>query len=161
MKPATLSDIKKALTTLNHKEISELCVRLASFKKENKELLTYLLFEADNQAMYIKNVKEEIDHHFSLMARNIYFAKKTIRKALRLTNNYIKFAANKQTEVELLIYFCQSMNRCGLPVHDHPVTENIYNRQVLKIEKALQKLHEDLQYDYGRDLEILKSYQEE
>ena len=48
MKAATVSRIKKDISIKNHDELVELCLRLAKFKKENKELLTYLLYEADD-----------------------------------------------------------------------------------------------------------------
>ncbi len=156
MNPATISEIKRALSQLNIDEIAEMCLRLAKYRKENKELLTYLLFEADDQALFIKHVKEEIDRQFSQMNHsNIYLAKKTIRKVLRNTDKYIKFAASKQVEVEILMYYCKSLKDSGLPWQKHPVTYNIFNRQIAKIEKAIQSMHEDLQYDYGQELEKL------
>ncbi|MFW5706352.1 MAG: hypothetical protein ACOC12_00395 [Bacteroidota bacterium] len=156
MKPATISDIKSALQLLTQKELIALCAKMASFRKENKEMLTYLLFEADDQAMFIRNVKEEMDDIFDNAASNMYLARKTYRKALKAVNKYIRFAGNKTTEVELLIYFCQCMNNSPNPIHKYKVTSNMYQRQVIKIEKALQSLHEDLQYDYGQQLEELK-----
>lgn len=156
MNPATISEIKRALSQLNKDEIAELCLRLAKFSKENKELLTYLIFEADDQALFIKHVKEEIDRQFRQMNHsNIYLAKKTIRKVLRNTDKYIKFAASKQVEVEILMYYCKSLKDSGLPWQKHPVTYNIFERQIAKIEKAIQSMHEDLQYDYGQELEKL------
>jgi len=156
MKPATISEIKSGLSLLTPKELMALCVKMASFRKENKALLTYLLFEADDQAMFIKNVKEEIAQIFSMASSNMYLAKKTYRKALKAVNDYIRFAGNKTTEVELLIYFCQCLNNTGTPVHSYNVTANMYLRQIAKIEKALLSLHEDLQYDYSQQLEELK-----
>ena len=50
MKAATVSQLKKELQHRNPDELLQLCLRLARFKLENKELLTYLLFEADNEA---------------------------------------------------------------------------------------------------------------
>ena len=43
-----LQDIKKELQHLSSLQIADLCLRLSRYKKENKELLAYLLFEADN-----------------------------------------------------------------------------------------------------------------
>ena len=40
MKAATIHEIKQELVTLKPAALSELCLRLAKFKKENKELLT-------------------------------------------------------------------------------------------------------------------------
>jgi hypothetical protein len=150
MSTATISEIKKAFTTLTHEEISKICLILAKYKNENKELISYLVFEADDPALFLKKAKIEIDRQFSLMSNtNVYLAKKNIRKILQTVNRYIKFNASKQMEVELLIYFCQSIKDSGLPFRKHPVTENIYLRQLAKIDKALKTLHEDLQYDYG------------
>ena len=47
MKPEKLSDLKKVLLVLNTTELTEICLRLAKYKKENKELLAYLLFDAN------------------------------------------------------------------------------------------------------------------
>lgn len=160
MQPATISEIKAGLAMLGTKELSDICLRLAKYRKENKELLSFLLFEADNQALYIKNAKEDISHQLSQMSfSNIYLAKKTIRKALNTVNKYIKFAGSKQTEAELLMHYCDWLASSGLPIHKNPVTENIYQRQINKIEKALSTLHEDLQYDYRKDFERLKNAQ--
>jgi hypothetical protein len=86
---------------------------------------------------------------------SIYLAKKTVRKVLSTTNKYIKFSESKQIEVELLLHFCQRLKNSGLPYKKYPVTENLYNRQLLKIKSAILILHEDLQFDYGKILEKL------
>lgn len=156
MNPASISEIKKALSNLSKDEIAELCMRLAKYRKENKELLTYLIYEADDQSLFIKHVKEEIDEQFSQMNQSsFYLAKKTIRKVLRSTVKHIKFSGSKQTEVELLLYFCRKLKDSGLSWQEHKITSNIFERQVAKIEKAIQSLHEDLQYDYGQEVEKL------
>lgn len=157
MKPATISEIKNALAGQSQKELTDICLRLAKFKKENKELLTFLLFEADDLQLFLKNAKEEVLHQFQLMNKsNLYLAKKSIRKALRITQNYIRFSGSKIAEVELLLYFCGCMQSSGLPFRNHPVTENIYLRQMEKIQKTLKSMHEDLQYDYGLELKNLQ-----
>ena len=46
MKAATLNELRKELQALSSKELVEICLRLAKYKKESKELLTYLIFEA-------------------------------------------------------------------------------------------------------------------
>ena len=48
MKFASLSEIRKELQMLPPKRLQELCLRIARYKKENKELLAFLLFEDDN-----------------------------------------------------------------------------------------------------------------
>ena len=49
MKTVSLSELKRALQNVPLGDLPDLCLRLAKYKKENKELLTYLLFEADDE----------------------------------------------------------------------------------------------------------------
>ena len=65
MTAASVVQIKKELKHRDPEELLQLCLRLARFKKENKELLTYLLFESDSESGYIETVKAEIDAQFS------------------------------------------------------------------------------------------------
>lgn len=149
MKAATLSEIKKELNTLPPEQLVELCLQLSKYKKENKELLNYLLFEQQDEAAYINAVKIEMDEQFaSINHSTIYFVKKSLRKILRTANKYIKYSGNKQTEVELLLYYCQLFKDLSLPMDNHIALQNIYYRQIQKIKKALGTLHEDIQYDY-------------
>lgn len=61
MKAASLAEIKRELKQRSPEELLTICLRLGRFKKENKELLTYLLFEAGDELSYIKLLKEDID----------------------------------------------------------------------------------------------------
>ena len=65
MKAASINEIKKDLERRDPKELLSYCLRLAKFKKENKELLGFLLFEADDISNYIENVKSEINEFIS------------------------------------------------------------------------------------------------
>ena len=157
MKASTVHELKQELQQLPVSKLAELCVRLAKFKKENKELLTYLLFEAYDEEAYINSVKEEMD---SLMSEtnksSLFFAKKTIRKVLRMANKHIRYIGTKQSEVELLLHFCKGMNDLGISFHKSPVLLNLYNNQLKKAGKTIDTLHEDLQYEYKRELNKLK-----
>ena len=74
MKAYPLKEIKKELTYLSSSELQDLCLRLSRFKKENKELLSYLLFEASNESNYIESVKLHIDEQFELInTKSIFF----------------------------------------------------------------------------------------
>ena len=77
MKAASISVIKKELKNLPPEELQVIVARLAKYKKENKELLSYLLFEAENEQAFIQSVKAEIDEQFSnLNYSSFYLAKK-------------------------------------------------------------------------------------
>ncbi|WP_372948185.1 hypothetical protein [Mariniphaga sp.] len=149
METGSLSEIKKELKTLSPQQLQEICIRLAKYKKENKELLSYLLFETQNEQAFIESVKEEMDEQFTRLNRtSLYLAKKTLRKVLRTTNKYIRFSGSKQTEIELRLYFCEKMREMGYRLKNIRVLFNMYQRQVHLIHNANSKLHEDLQYDY-------------
>ncbi|HPF52286.1 MAG TPA: hypothetical protein PK335_11960 [Draconibacterium sp.] len=156
MEIAPISQIKKELGNLPSEELKELILRLAKFKKENKELLSYLLFESYNEQEYIQQAKDEIDLEFlSLNRSSYYLAKKTLRKVLRTTNKYIRFSGRKETEIELLLYFCKKMKGSKLNYKANRVVFNMYINQVKRIQKVIPQLHEDLQYDYHEALENL------
>lgn len=156
METASLSEIKKELKALSPQQLYDITIRLAKYKKENKELLSYLLFDAFNQQVFVENVKIEIDEQFENLNKSSYYlAKKTLRKVLRTTRKYIKFSGSKQTEIELLIYFCQKLKTTGLHSRSSRVIRNMYNRQVERIHKVLSMLHEDLQFDYEEDVKKL------
>lgn len=156
METASLSEIKNELKTIAPQQLQELCLRMAKYKKENKELLDYLLFEAVNEQAFIQNVKDEIDDQFKqLNKHSLYLAKKTLRKVLKTTDKYIKFSGIKETEIELLIYFCQKMRKSGLNIRSSRVILNMYQRRVERIKKVLAMLHEDLQFDYEEAVENL------
>ena len=156
MKAASVKQIKDELKERTPAELMNLCLRLSKFKKENKELLTYLLFEAQDEAYFIRGLKEHIDDMFQEINRSkLYFIKKGIRKILREIKKYIRYTQNKETEVELLIYFCQSLQNFNPSVYRSTTLQNLYDRQVEMIRKRILLLHEDLQYDYGLELENL------
>lgn len=156
MEIASISHIKKELTNLPPEELQAIILRLGKYKKENKELLSYLLFDAWNEHEYIKQVKKEIDLEFlSLNRSSFYLAKKTIRKVLRTTKKHIRFSGRKETEVELLMYFCRKLKSSKLNYKSSRVVFNLYINQVKRIRKVISMLHEDLQYDYREELEAL------
>jgi hypothetical protein len=156
MKAVTVKEIKEELNSLSPKEVRELCLRLSRFKKENKELITYLLFEASDEASYAESVKREIDEQFEQVNRKSYYLfKKSVGKILRSTRKYIRYSQVKQTEVELLIYFCRKLKKISPPMHKNAGLLNLYNRQVDTIIKKVSLLHEDLQIDYESELSEL------
>jgi len=157
MKPASLSYLKKELNTLPYNEVLNICMQIVKYKKENKELLSYLLFEAGDEQQYIKNIKEEIDEYFAeINSSHIYYAKKSIRKILRFTNRYIRYSGRKQTEADLLIYFCLKLKSSGIKIKTSTALNNLYESQLQKIKNAVSKMHEDLQFDYAQEIKQLK-----
>ena len=156
MKAASISQLKQEMKNRSSDDLLNMCLRLSRFKKDNKELLTYLLFEVQDEQMYIESIKKEINEQFQEINKsNFYFAKKSIRKIVRTTTKFIRYSSHKQTEVELLIHFCKCLKDSGIPMNKSIALRNIYDRQIQKTKKTINSLHEDLQYDYGVELESL------
>jgi len=157
MKAASIKEIRTDLKHRSNDELTELVLRLARFKKENKELLTYLLFESEHEETYIQSVKEQIDQGFSsINTKSFYYIKKSVRKVLRETKKYIRYSGKKETEVELLLYFCSRLKTFKPSIAKNVALVNLYHRQIDFIEKKIASLHEDLQYDFRNELAQLE-----
>ncbi|MES2560915.1 MAG: hypothetical protein V4590_14310 [Bacteroidota bacterium] len=156
METSSLSELKKELQTLPHPQLVELAVRMAKYKKENKELLHYLLFESHDNQSYISGVKKEVELQFKeINYTNLYYVKKSVRKVLRYVNKHIKYAAKPEVTVELLIHFLQQYKRIPIRFDNSTAMVNLFAAQLKKIDTELVKLHEDIQYDYRKELESL------
>lgn len=154
MKAATIHDLKSELNNTTTEQLIDLCLRLAKFKKENKELLTYLLFESFDEQAYAENIKTNMQVQFAeINTTNLYFVKKSLRKILRLLNKYIRYTGSAEVEVKLLLHFCATLNKSGIPIDKNPVIKNLYQNQLKKITKTIATMHEDMQYEYVKELE--------
>ena len=157
MKPATAKEIRDELKQQDREELLQIVLRLSRFKKENKELLTYLLFDASDEEEYKQKVKAEMDEEFAAINQNnFYYTKKGMRKLLKNVKKYSRYSGKKETEVELLIYFLQKMEEFRPSIHRNKILKNLYDRQLDLVKKNMEKLHEDLQYDLNMELEKLK-----
>lgn len=157
MKAASIKEIKTELNHRSNQELLALCLRLGKFKKENKELLTYLLFESSNEENFIQSIKANVDRDFEkINTKTFYFIKKSVRKILRDIKKFIRYSQNKETEVELLLYFCFKLKEFKPSIKQNTTLVNLYNRQIDYINKKVMALHDDLQYDYNLELKELE-----
>lgn len=156
MKAATVIQLRKELETLDEDYLRELCLRLARFKIENKELLTYLLFESEDEDFYVDGIKDQVDKLFEEINKKSYFyIKKSVRKILRLLKKYCRYSNSKETEVELLIYYCYKLKTLKPSISNNLTLTKIFLKQIENIEKKIIKLHEDLQFDFRERLKQL------
>jgi len=156
MKSASIQEIRQELSSLSPTRLSEICLRLARFKQDNKELLTYLLFESEDEGRYVENVKKDIDTGFEDLPKpNLYLTKKNLRKVLRTTLKQIRYTGSPQSEIELLTYFLRKVRDTDIPIQKSPVLLNLYRQQLKKVHSVLATLHEDLQYDYRKTVDKL------
>lgn len=157
MKAASIHELKKQMVRLDHGDLLEACLRLARFKKDNKELLTYLLFESHDEANYVASVCAEIDESFKSIKhkKSLYLAKKSVRKIIRATEKYVRYSGDKDSEVSIRLHFCRVYKSSGIPYKKSKVTINMLQSQLNKIEKALEKLHPDIQHEYRIELDKL------
>ena len=156
MEIASLAVIKKELLQRSPDELAAICLRLGRFKKENKELLDYLLFMAEDESAYVRSACEEMSASFEdLPAANVYLTRKILRRILRTTNRRIRYSLEKRTELELRLHYCRLFQRLELKLETGTVLYNLYTGQLIKIEKLCTELPEDLQADYRGDIDQL------
>mgnify|MGYP001487981087 FL=1 len=156
MKASSISQIKKELKYASKEELIEIVLRIGKYKVENKELLSYLLFDSSDEQGYIDKIKVYMDFQFEIVNReNYYFIKKSVRKILRVTKRFIKYSKNIETETTLLIHFCKNLEEMDPSYKYNQVLLNMYFRQLNLIEKNLEKMHEDLSYDFRREVDLL------
>ena len=157
MKAVPLKKLKDELSHKSANELMVLCLHLSKFKKENKELLTYLMFESHDEASYIESVKSQMDLLFDeINTKNFFYIRKSARKILTLIKKYIRYSKKKETEAELLIYYCLKLKNFSPSIKKSSRLLNVYQTQLRMIKKAVGTLHEDLQYDYQHEIENLE-----
>ncbi|MBA3971307.1 MAG: hypothetical protein H0X46_04060 [Bacteroidetes bacterium] len=156
MKPHTINEIQKELKTLEPQQVLELCMRLAKHKKENKELLSYLLFDVNDEKEYLEKVKAQLNElFFEINRKSTYTTKKGLQKVVRNLNKFIKNSSKKESDIELRIYFCNKIRSARINLDSSKIISNLYYREIEKIKTSYSKLHEDLQYDFKEALEKL------
>lgn len=85
MKAVTIKQLKDELSHKSASDLKDLCLHLARFKKENKELLTYLLFESHDEESFIATIKEEVDLQFSeINTKSFFLHKKKCSKNINI-----------------------------------------------------------------------------
>ncbi|MDB4338502.1 hypothetical protein OAA19_00175 [Rubripirellula sp.] len=149
MKAAKISDLKKELVLLDYDDLLDVCLRLAKFKVESKELLTYLLMKADNEVGYANELCDEIDQVLSVPGQ---IHKKTLRKVVRWMDKSLRFSGDKETELQVRIHFCRRIKVRKISFGKCRVSANMYATQLKKIDKAIEKVHPDLQFDYQHQM---------
>jgi peptide subunit release factor 1 (eRF1) len=156
LKAVTIKQLKDELSQKSALDLKELCLHLARFKKENKELLTYLLFESQDEEAYIQIIKDEVDEQFdAINTKSFFYIRKSSRKILTSVKKHIRYSKNKETEAELLLYFCKKLMEFSPSIKRSTSLQSVFDTQIRMIKKAIDKLHEDLQYDFQLELNEL------
>jgi hypothetical protein len=156
MEIPSLANLKKELSYLSDSEIKELLIELIKFSRDNKAYLFFKLYEKDQPGLFVELVKEDLLIEFEkVRVDHSYYAKKGIQSIRRKMNKLLKLSKNKEDQVEVLLFFSEVMKERGFLKHRNPVIKNLFEIQKGKVEKLIEKLHEDLQYDYMNRLEEL------
>lgn len=150
MKAAGQTEIKKTLEGLSPKDLRELILRMSRFKKENKELLTYLLFEMQQEEVFVEDLKQEMNEEFSsINDSNLYLVKKSLRKILRHINKHSRYSNLQTTAIALQIHFLEQIKeRCWIGAGSAAI-DKLVATQLHKTRQLIANLDEDLQADYG------------
>ena len=149
MEAATIAEFKKELKHLDAAALREVVLTLARYKKENKELLTYLLFESFDEQAFIDQINTEVDVMFAdINTTSYYYMKKSVRKIIRHIRKHIRYSKQPETEAALWQDFLNKMTQMRPTFQKDKVLINIYERQHQAFVKALDKMHPDQRADF-------------
>ena len=156
MEIPSLAQLKKDLSYLSEKELTDVIIDLAKFSRDNKAYLYFKLNEWDQPNLFVDSVKEELDEAFQTAnTRNYHFAKKAAQTIRRKLNKALKLSKNKADQAELILYFCEQLKRYDFLRYHHPVIDNLFRVQIGKAQKLISTLHEDIQSDFEYRFEEL------
>ena len=160
MKKENLRDLKRELENQPPEELVKICLRIARLKQENKELLAYLLYDAEDPMNYAGMLKEDILLPFQSEFHTPYQFTKGVRKSLRLIAKYLRFTGNREGETELLLFLVNEFHQHYKHQYRTAALSKIIFRCLDKAENNIAKLHEDIQADYSETLnELLRQSQ--
>jgi len=149
MKAATVHQLKKELETYTSTKLVEMVLKLAKHKVENKELLSYMLFDSEDLGTYIADIKLEIDAELETVNHLPFFrTRRVIRKILKNITKYTKFSGSKEVEAELLLHLARTWRKQNNMRYYPKALTDVYQRIIEKFEKLIPATHEDLQYEY-------------
>lgn len=153
MEISSLQEQKKELKSLNKEELVALCLRMSKYKKENKELLNYLLFHQHDIPAYVQGLKQQLQTPFDELNTHPYYCAKSLRKILRIISRQSKYIIQPYFEAELLLWYChQYLDKVNLK-NNNKSLQGLLIRPMEKIKKMNTKLHEDLQFDIQQELD--------
>jgi hypothetical protein len=155
MNSPKLAELKKELNFHENPELKELCLRLAKYKTENKELLNYLLFYQDRKDDYVNEVKMLLEAEFDDLHPSIYYVTKQLRKLTRIMNKHIKYIGEKDKEAELALNFSELFSNHPIANTSHKALIGLLFRQLKRISKLIPKLEDDLQFDYQQQFDAV------
>lgn len=154
MKAKSLKKLREELVYAEKQDLVDLCLQLARFKVENKELLTYELFYKNNKDLYLSEIEAHVDKEFEgLNDASYFYLKKGVQKINRHVKKYIRIAKDPEIEVHLLLYFLKQFKAYKPDLLKQKILNNMYHREYKLVVKRIEKLHPDLQYDYEKELE--------
>ncbi|MFN5317929.1 MAG: hypothetical protein ACK5CY_03715 [Bacteroidia bacterium] len=153
----SLAALKKELNSLDRIDLVNICARLARYKKENKELLAFLLLDADDPIHYAEKIKPLLDEPFEAPYHSAWAFAKRLRKALRQIAKYQRFTGSARGEAELLMYLLKKFEGDWRRGITQAGIQKIILRCFEKIESLLDKMDEDYRSDFEEPLAALKS----
>lgn len=156
MKANSLKEIKTELTEKNKAELIQLCIKLVKLRKENKEMLSFLLFGAENVQSYIDDLKILLQNEFTLLNFPARQKLKHIRKTLRTLKKHIRYIEHLESEIHLRLWFCQTLIDNCSHAEIRGAYQKLIQSEIRQIENKIPKLHEDLIFDSRQELEEIK-----
>ena len=155
---APIKNIKEELQHLSYQELLNFTLHILKYKKENKELAHYLLFEKQDEDGYADKIISLIKVEFSTVNfSRPFFARKGFRRINRLASKYLKYSGEAETSLKVFIFLMNEISAAGKKYRYTNLTDKIVDQYLVKSKKIILTMHEDLQFEYENLINNFKS----
>lgn len=153
-----LNDLKKELAHLNAKELLTLLLRMTKMKVENKELLNYILYYDEKPLEYAQSYVEELAKPIIESRSNEFYLLKGLRKSKRLISKIFKITKSREAELSAVLALLEAFREHYPMPRFRNNTRYFIESLILKSEKNLSMLNEELRLDYQYRIDELKEW---
>jgi hypothetical protein len=153
-----LNDLKKDLAHLNAKELLTLLLRMTKMKVENKELLNYILYYDEKPLEYAQSYIDELVKPILECRTNDFYLLKGLRKSKRLISKIFKITKSREAELFAVLALLEAFREHYPTPRFRNNTRYFIESLMLKLEKNLSLLNEDLRLDYQYRINELKEW---
>ena len=154
---APIKNIKEELQQLSHKELLDFSLRILKYKKENKELAYYLLFEKQDEDGYAQKIINILkDELTTINFSRTFFARKGFKRVNRLAAKYLKYSGDTESAIKVYLFLAKEIAAAGKIYRLTSLTGKLVEQHNLRTKKMIASLHEDLQFDYENLINNIK-----
>ncbi len=159
MKAASIKQLRTEIGNLPPHKLAALTERLIKYKKDNKELASYIIFYEEDEAGFADDVETALEEQFGLINfKTAFFAKKGLRKMIRIANKFLRYTPNKSTQARIIMDVLSRLALIPASLKKNTQIKNMQVSLLKKLDDILLQVHQDERHDFEKQLKE-KKYQ--